>query len=90
MPDSLPPIVNPPNSPPPAKSDGVLHSRPLILGVLFGVTGVLGLPLLWYSPVFTRGEKVYWSVINTLYTLGLLAMAIAGGIVIMRALSQLP
>lgn len=54
----------------------ILSSRKTILLLLFCVTGVLGLPLLWLSPAFTAGEKLLWSIVNTLYTLALLALAI--------------
>jgi hypothetical protein len=39
------------------------------------MTGVLGLPLLWISHVFTVGEKVLWTILNTLYTLMLIGLA---------------
>lgn len=101
---SLPPIVDgalpsqptfPIESEPPdlaqnaGSSGGVSSSRPLIFGMLFGVTGALGLPLLWYSPVFTRKEKWLWSIINMLYTMGLIAIAIASLRVIFDAYEQL-
>lgn len=70
-------------------SGGVSSSRPLIFGMLFGVTGALGLPLLWTSPVFTRKEKWLWSLINILYTLGLIAIAVASLRVIFDAYEQL-
>lgn len=70
-------------------SGGVSSSRPLIFGMLFGVTGALGLPLLWFSPVFTRKEKWLWSIVNGLYTLGLIAIAIASLRVIFDAYEQL-
>lgn len=56
----------------------LLSSRKTILIILFGMTGVLGLPLLWISHVFTLGEKVLWTVLNTLYTLMLIGLA--GGV----------
>jgi hypothetical protein len=40
------------------------------------MTGFLGLPLLWISQAFTVGEKVLWSVLNTIYTLILIGIAI--------------
>jgi len=55
----------------------VLHSRILIFAMLFGVTGFLGLPILWMSPSFSRLEKFFWSVVNILYTSGLIAICIA-------------
>jgi hypothetical protein len=53
----------------------LLSSRKTILIILFGMTGVLGLPLLWISHVFTVGEKVLWTILNTLYTLMLIGLA---------------
>lgn len=54
----------------------VLSSRRTILLILFGMTGFLGLPLLWLSQAFTVGEKVLWSALNTIYTLILIGIAI--------------
>ncbi|MCU0708419.1 MAG: hypothetical protein MUF23_09020 [Pirellula sp.] len=53
----------------------ILSNRTTIFCLLFGATGFLGLPLLWMSPVFSRTEKILWSVINTLYTLALIGLA---------------
>lgn len=69
-------------------SEGIASNRPLVLGILFGVTGALGLPLLWYSPAFTRKEKWLWSIVNSLYTLGLVAIAIAALKVIFNAFAE--
>ncbi|MGN6543608.1 MAG: hypothetical protein ACTHK7_01050 [Aureliella sp.] len=66
----------------------MLQSRPLILGLLFGVMAVLGLPLLWYSPVFSRKEKFWWSVAVIFYTLVLVLIAVAAWLVAYNALSQ--
>ena len=99
---SLPPIVEQPLSPlgnsdqaacrtseADHASEGISSNRPLVFGILFGVTGALGLPLLWYSPAFTRKEKWLWSIVNSLYTLGLIAIAIAALKVIFDAFAQL-
>jgi hypothetical protein len=40
----------------------------MIFTVLFLATGALGLPILWRSPVFRRGEKLLWSAIVVIYT----------------------
>ncbi|QDU95410.1 hypothetical protein [Lignipirellula cremea] len=40
----------------------------LILGLLFGVTGALGLPVLWISRKFSPLMKVVWSVVVLAYT----------------------
>jgi len=60
-----------------AKWGGLLESRLAILGLLFGVTGFLGIPVLWMSPAFSRNEKIAWSVAVTIYTLVLIAIAVA-------------
>lgn len=53
----------------------ILSNRTTILFLLFGATGVLGLPLLWMSPVFSAGEKILWTIVNTLYTAALIGLA---------------
>lgn len=73
----------------PESHGGISGSRPLVFSILFGVTGALGLPLLWFSPVFTRKEKWLWSTINVMYTLGLVLIAIASLRVIFDAMEQL-
>lgn len=66
-----------------------MQNRPLILGVLFGVTGAIGLPLLWFSPSFTSKEKWLWSLVNILYTLLLVGLAAAGLASLNNALKSL-
>lgn len=78
---------------PPAKEqyqdrNAVLTNRPLILGILFGVMAVLGLPLLWYSPAFSRKEKFWWSIAITFYTLVLAAIAAAAWMLAYNAWMQ--
>ncbi|MGV3485241.1 MAG: hypothetical protein ACO1RT_12550 [Planctomycetaceae bacterium] len=51
-----------------------LQSRVAVLGTLFLVTGALGLPLLWYSSVFSRLEKGLWSLVAMCYTVALLGV----------------
>jgi len=53
-----------------------VHSRGTVLVILFGVLGVLGLPVLWISRGFDRREKIFWSVMVTIYTLVLVAIAV--------------
>ncbi|MGN6133956.1 MAG: hypothetical protein ACTHOU_05610 [Aureliella sp.] len=79
-PSSLPPVVNPSAtgqrpSAKPAEQNSLLNNRSLLLGLLFGVTAALGLPLLWYSPAFSRQEKWWWSIAIVIYTLLLCAIA---------------
>ena len=66
----------------------MLQSRPLILGLLFGVMAVLGLPLLWASPVFSRKEKIWWSLAVTFYTLVLVLIAAAAWLLVYNAWTQ--
>lgn len=55
----------------------LIKSRRFILLILFLVTGALGLPLLWISSRFSTTEKVFWSTINILYTLAMIAVVVA-------------
>jgi hypothetical protein len=64
------------NTPSKSQWDQLLASRRMLLVLLFCVTGFLGLPLLWMSRAFTPGEKILWSVLNTLYTLALIAIVV--------------
>lgn len=59
---------------PPAKP-GMFQGRAAVLGILFLVTGAIGLPLLWVSPSFSRGERIFWTIAVLAYTGVLLAMA---------------
>ena len=54
----------------------LLSNRRAILVLLWGVTGFLGLPLLWLSPKFTPVEKLLYSVLVTLYSLLLIGIAV--------------
>jgi len=59
---------------PPALASSAAGGRSLldrpwfILGLLFFVTAILGLPLLWISRGFSRVWKIVLSVVVTLYT----------------------
>jgi hypothetical protein len=67
-------------SPAPKKSEPLLDRRTtriVMFVVLFGVTGFLGLPALWISKSFTPAEKVFWSIINTIYTSVLIGITVA-------------
>lgn len=57
--------------------DHLLQSKPMVLGILFGVTGVLGLPLLWVNRRFSKRERIVWSILTTLWTAALIAVAVA-------------
>lgn len=54
----------------------LLGSKAMVLALLFGVTGFLGLPVLWMSHVFTTAEKIAWSIANTIYTLILIGIVV--------------
>ncbi len=61
-----------PSSPSAGKME-LLQSRGAVLAVLFLVTGVLGVPLLWINRRFSTTERIVWTIIVTLYTAALLA-----------------
>jgi hypothetical protein len=48
-----------------------------MFAMLFGVTGFLGLPLFWFSPVFSNNEKWIWSIVVVFYTLFLILLCVA-------------
>ena len=58
---------------------GLLQSRGAVLSFVFLVAGVVGLPLLWMNPNFSRNERVLWTVLIVMYSITLLILA--GGIV---------
>ncbi len=49
-----------------------IQNRGVVLAILFLVTGVLGLPLLWLCKTFTTFERIFWSVTVSLYTAALI------------------
>lgn len=44
------------------------RSKPAILTTVFLVAGILGLPLIYYSPVFNQKEKALWTIVVLIYT----------------------
>lgn len=56
-------------------NSSLLGNRRALLVLLWGVTGFLGLPLLWMSPKFSATEKFVYSVLITFYSLFLIGMA---------------
>lgn len=58
-----------------------------ILLVNFGVTGVLGLPLIWYSKKFSSTQKIIWSIIVSIYTLILIGIVVAVCIWVYRVIT---
>lgn len=75
---SEPPVVQASPEPPVAQTGKkqttvtkmmeVIENRWMMLLMLFGVTAALGLPFLWKSRTFSRNEKVFWSIVVSLYT----------------------
>jgi len=56
------------------------QSRTMVLAILFGVTGALGIPLLWMNTPFSTAERIFWSIAVTIYTAAL--VGITGAIVV--------
>ena len=54
--------------------DRLLNSRGAVLSFLFLIAGVVGLPLLWVNPNFSKRERVFWTVIMLLYSFILLVL----------------
>ena len=60
----------------PATTDGddgsqtskYLRRKSVVILLLFGVTGVLGLPLLWMNRRFTDPERYFWAAATVLWT----------------------
>lgn len=47
------------------------RSKLAILATVFVAAGVLGVPLILYSPVFSKIEKAFWSTVAVLYSASL-------------------
>ncbi len=54
-----------------------LQSKLTVLAMLFCVTGVLGVPLLWMNRDFSRTERVVWAIVVTIYTAILIAITVS-------------
>lgn len=52
----------------------MMQNRAAVLAVLFLATGALGIPLLWMNERFSKGERVFWSIVVTIYTVILVAI----------------
>ena len=55
-------------------TDKLIQSKLAVLACLFLVTGFLGLPLLWMNRRFSTAERLFWSIVVTIYTLVLIAI----------------
>ena len=51
----------------------LIQSRGAVLTVLFLATGALGIPLLWANKKFSNGQRIFWTIVVTIYTVLLLA-----------------
>ncbi len=50
----------------------LLENKLAVLSMLFLVTGALGIPVLWMSPKFSTFERWLWTILNSIYTAGLI------------------
>jgi uncharacterized membrane protein SirB2 len=64
-------------------------SKTGVLVMLFLVLGPFGLPFLYKSPVFTKGQKGFWTAMVLLYTVIGIAVIIVAAIYIWRLLLPL-
>ncbi|TWU40833.1 hypothetical protein [Novipirellula artificiosorum] len=55
-----------------SKRESWAESRGAVFAMLFLVTGVLGIPLLWMNKKFSNPERYFWSILVTLYTAALI------------------
>ena len=51
-----------------SSGSALTESRSMVLLILFGVTGALGIPLLWINKRFSLIEKLFWSAMVLIYT----------------------
>lgn len=49
----------------------------MVLVILFGVTGALGIPLLWVNKRFSLAERIFWSIVVLIYTTALVGVTAA-------------
>ena len=66
----------------------VTDSRGMVLLILFGVTGALGIPLLWMNKNFSLIERIFWSIVVILYTTLLVGVTAAIVMWAYRAISS--
>ncbi len=50
----------------------LFQSRGAVIAILFLATGALGIPLLWTNRKFSNGERIFWTIAVTIYTILLL------------------
>lgn len=51
-----------------AAGASLAQSRGMVLAILFGVTGAIGIPLLWMNKRFSTAERIFWSLVVLSYT----------------------
>jgi hypothetical protein len=68
------------------KKESWILSKAGVLVMLFLVLGPFGLPFLYKSPAFTKGQKVFWTVMALLYTVIGIALIVVLAIYIWRLL----
>ena len=56
-------------------AEELVQSRAAVLAILFLVTGALGIPLLWMNQSFSTIERIFWAIVVTIYTIGLIVVA---------------
>jgi hypothetical protein len=68
----------------------VIDQRGPLLLLLFCATGVLGIPLLWYSRAFGLFSKIVISLLVTLWTAALVALVIWSWSWMLGRMQQVP
>ena len=64
-----------PGDPSAGSASEMVQSRAAVLAILFLVTGALGIPQLWMNQSFSTLERVFWSIVITIYTIALIVIA---------------
>ena len=78
---AAPPAVNPSGDPTARQAKSsvatIAESKGMVLAILFGVTGALGIPLLWVNGKFSLAERLFWSLVVIIYTTALVGVTAA-------------
>jgi hypothetical protein len=78
---AAPPAVNPGSERPAGQTKSgvatLAESRGMVLVILFGVTGALGIPLLWVNKRFSLAARIFWSIVVLFYTTALVGVTAA-------------
>jgi hypothetical protein len=70
---------------PEAELESRLQSRLAVLFIIFVAAGAFGIPLLWVNKRFSQGERVFWSIVAVLYSIGVLVL---GAVILMWIWNQ--